>query len=135
MPAVPRYADGAEFRWCGAGRFFLEIIDEFMKLSSALQPAKTAPRRNVPCHRTSSELDRRRGLLVHTRNPLRILLLVPTIAIALTSCKPAEQSAAAQPRPVRVVTVARQEGGETVSLSGQIEAETEVSLSFRVGGG
>jgi RND family efflux transporter MFP subunit len=61
-------------------------------------------------------------------------LLVPTIAIALASCKPAEQSAAAQPRPVRVVTVERQEGGEKVSLSGQIEAETEVSLSFRVGG-
>jgi multidrug efflux pump subunit AcrA (membrane-fusion protein) len=72
--------------------------------------------------------------LVHTRNPLRILLLVPAMAIALASCKPAEQSAAAQPRPVRGVTVARQEGGEKISLSGQIEAETEVSLSFRVGG-
>jgi RND family efflux transporter MFP subunit len=71
---------------------------------------------------------------VHTISPLRILLLAPTIAIALASCKPTEQSGAAQPRPVRVVTVERQEGGEKVSLSGQIEAETEVSLSFRVGG-
>jgi RND family efflux transporter MFP subunit len=72
--------------------------------------------------------------LVHTRNPFRTLLLVPPIAIALASCKPAEPSAAARPRPVRVATVERQAGGETVSLSGQIEAETEVSLSFRVGG-
>jgi RND family efflux transporter MFP subunit len=71
---------------------------------------------------------------VHTRNPLRILFFLPAITVALASCKPAEQSAAGQPRPVRVVTVERQEGGERVSLSGQIEAETEVSLSFRVGG-
>jgi RND family efflux transporter MFP subunit len=59
---------------------------------------------------------------------------LPAIAIVLASCRPAEQSTAAPPRPVRVVTVERQEGGEKVSLSGQIEAETEVSLSFRVGG-
>jgi membrane fusion protein, multidrug efflux system len=71
---------------------------------------------------------------VHICSPLRILFFLLTIAIALASCKPAEESATAQPRPVRVVTVERQEGGETVSLSGQIEAETEVSLSFRVGG-
>ncbi len=71
---------------------------------------------------------------MHICSPLRILFFLLTIAIALASCKPAEKSATAQPRPVRVVTVERQEGGETVSLSGQIEAETEVSLSFRVGG-
>ena len=71
---------------------------------------------------------------MHICSPLRILFFLLTIAIALASCKPAEESAAAQPRPVRVVTVERQEGGETVSLSGQIEAETVVSLSFRVGG-
>jgi membrane fusion protein, multidrug efflux system len=41
---------------------------------------------------------------------------------------------AAQPRPVRVVTVERQEAGETIALTGQVEAEIEVSLSFRVGG-
>jgi membrane fusion protein, multidrug efflux system len=59
---------------------------------------------------------------------------LPAVAIGLASCKPAEKPLAAQPRPVRVVTVERQESGETVSLSGQIEAETEVNLSFRVGG-
>jgi RND family efflux transporter MFP subunit len=35
---------------------------------------------------------------------------------------------------VRVVTVERQQAGESVSLTGQVEAETEVNLSFRVGG-
>jgi RND family efflux transporter MFP subunit len=66
--------------------------------------------------------------------PFRVSLLAPAIAAMLVSCQPAEPPAAAQPRPVRVVTVERRAAGETVSLSGQIEAETEVSLSFRVGG-
>ena len=35
---------------------------------------------------------------------------------------------------MRVVTVERQEAGETIALTGQVEAEIEVSLSFRVGG-
>ena len=61
-------------------------------------------------------------------------LPAPAIALMLGSCNPSEPPAAAQPRPVRVVTVERQQGGETISLSGHVEAETEVSLSFRVGG-
>jgi membrane fusion protein, multidrug efflux system len=60
--------------------------------------------------------------------------LVPAVALCLVSCHPAEKPVAAQPRPVRVVTVERRAVGDTVSLTGQVEAETEVSLSFRVGG-
>jgi len=71
---------------------------------------------------------------VRDRSFIRAWLTAPAIALALASCKPSEKPVAAQPRPVRVVTVERQEAGETVSLTGQIEAETEVSLSFRVGG-
>src|SRR5262249_57170045 len=50
------------------------------------------------------------------------------------SCKPSEPPTAQQPRPVRIVTVERQQASEAVTLTGQIEAETEVNLSFRVGG-
>jgi RND family efflux transporter MFP subunit len=71
---------------------------------------------------------------VRNRSSLWLWWLLPAVAIGLASCKPSEKPEAAQPRPVRVVTVERQEAGETVSLTGQIEAETEVSLSFRVGG-
>jgi multidrug efflux pump len=71
---------------------------------------------------------------VNASKPFWAWLLVPAIAFGLASCKPAEKPTAALPRPVRVVTVERQPAGETVSLSGQVEAETEVSLSFRVGG-
>jgi len=37
-------------------------------------------------------------------------------------------------RPVRVMTVAKTAGGETVSLTGNIQAQTEVNLSFRIDG-
>jgi RND family efflux transporter MFP subunit len=63
-----------------------------------------------------------------------IFLILAVIAGVLVSCKPSEEPAAQQPRPVRVVTVERQQAGESVSLTGQVEAETEVNLSFRVGG-
>ena len=52
----------------------------------------------------------------------------------LTACKPVEKPEPEPIRPVRVTTVERQEGGETVSLTGQVEAREEVNLSFRVGG-
>lgn len=39
-----------------------------------------------------------------------------------------------QPRPVRTVTVERRAVGETVSLTGQIQAQKQVSLAFRLDG-
>jgi len=66
--------------------------------------------------------------------PLWTWLLPTLIAGVLVSCKPSEEPAAQQPRPVRVVAIERQHASEAVSLTGQIEAETEVNLSFRVGG-
>jgi len=52
----------------------------------------------------------------------------------LTACKPVEEPEPEPIRPVRVVTIETREGGETVTLTGQIEAQDEASLSFRVGG-
>lgn len=52
----------------------------------------------------------------------------------LTACKPVEEPEPEPVRPVRVTTVESREGGETVSLTGQVEAREEVNLSFRVGG-
>jgi multidrug efflux pump subunit AcrA (membrane-fusion protein) len=60
------------------------------------------------------------------------LALIATLAAA--SCGPGAQPEAEPIRPVRVVTVEKREGGETVSLTGRIQAEDNVSLSFRVGG-
>ena len=61
-------------------------------------------------------------------------LATPAALAWVAACGPAAPPAAEQPRPVRVVTVERQEASEAVTLTGQVEAETEVNLSFRVGG-
>lgn len=54
--------------------------------------------------------------------------------LLLASCGPSEQPAAEPVRPVRVVTIEQREAGETVTLTGQVEAQDSVNLSFRVGG-
>ncbi len=63
--------------------------------------------------------------------PLALVLLA-----LLAACQPTED---AQPvpepvRPVRVATVEELPGGETVTLTGNIQAQDDVGLAFRVGG-
>lgn len=68
------------------------------------------------------------------RLPARTAALAAAL-LALASCEEAEQAAAPDPiRPVRTVTVETRAEGETVSLTGQVLAATEVAKSFRVGG-
>lgn len=54
------------------------------------------------------------------------------LAIGLAACGPAEEPPAPDVRPVRTITVEELPGGETVTLTGRIEAQEEVSLAFRV---
>lgn len=67
------------------------------------------------------------------RNAGRVALILCAAAV-LAACGRAEPPVAQAARPVRVIAVERQPAGETVSLTGQVEAETEVNLAFRVGG-
>jgi RND family efflux transporter MFP subunit len=60
------------------------------------------------------------------------MLLVP--AMVLGGCEQKTKAKAADPRPVRTVTAAKGGTGETVMLTGQISAENEASLAFRIGG-
>jgi RND family efflux transporter MFP subunit len=53
--------------------------------------------------------------------------------VALAGCHD-EAPPAAQARPVRTVTVERGAEGETVSLTGQVQAKDKVSLAFRLDG-
>ena len=62
------------------------------------------------------------------------LALAPALALMLAGCKEETQAKAPEPRPVRTITVANGEVGETVALTGQIQAENEAALAFRVGG-
>ncbi|UXN67324.1 efflux RND transporter periplasmic adaptor subunit (plasmid) [Phyllobacterium sp. A18/5-2] len=52
----------------------------------------------------------------------------------LCACSRDGETDAPQIRPVRVVTIEKRDAGELVTLTGDIQAEDEVSLSFRVSG-
>lgn len=62
--------------------------------------------------------------------------LTPLLAFVmlLAACRPAPEPPAPEIRPVRVMTVEKTSGGETVSLTGNVQAQTEVNLSFRIDG-
>jgi len=59
-----------------------------------------------------------------------VIVLIP----ALAGCKKEEKAAAPDIRPVRTVTVALSEAGETVSLTGEIQARYQADIGFRVNG-
>jgi RND family efflux transporter MFP subunit len=60
------------------------------------------------------------------------LLLIA--AALLAGCAPEGETAPPEVRPVRTVTVARRDVGETVTYTGRIQAEDEARLAFRIGG-
>jgi RND family efflux transporter MFP subunit len=53
---------------------------------------------------------------------------------ALVACQKEEKAASQAVRPVRTVTVELQEGGENVSLTGEIKPRYQADLGFRVNG-
>lgn len=61
-------------------------------------------------------------------------ILAAVLAVSLSGCDSGEKAAEADVRPVRVITVVESEGGETIQLSGTIESQIQVDLSFRAGG-
>ena len=65
---------------------------------------------------------------------LALALLALSSLALLAGCKPAETAGAPEIRPVRVVTIAKRAGGDTVALTGTVQAQTEINLSFRIDG-
>jgi RND family efflux transporter MFP subunit len=72
-------------------------------------------------HLTGSSRVRRAGLI----------LIAPVL---LAACSRETETAAPQARPVRTITVEKSKAGTPFTFTGRIEAEDEVSLSFRIGG-
>jgi len=61
------------------------------------------------------------------------ILAAALIVVTLTGCHD-KPPPAAQARPVRTVTVQHGAEGESVSLTGQVQAKDHVSLAFRLDG-
>jgi RND family efflux transporter MFP subunit len=61
-------------------------------------------------------------------------LLAFSAAAMLSACHKAAEATLPDVRPVRTVTVVEQPAGETVLLTGHIEAENEAALGFRISG-
>ncbi|WP_294532641.1 efflux RND transporter periplasmic adaptor subunit [uncultured Rhodoblastus sp.] len=66
------------------------------------------------------------------RAPMLPVLLA--LALAMAGCKSEKAAEAPPPRPVRTVIAEKSELGQSVVLTGQILAEKEVALAFRIGG-
>jgi membrane fusion protein, multidrug efflux system len=56
------------------------------------------------------------------------------LSALLAACERGEEPAVPEIRPVRVITIEEREGGDTVSLTGTVQAQMEVNLAFRIDG-
>ncbi len=64
----------------------------------------------------------------------RAALLLPAFAVLLAGCGEETKVESSQARPVRTVTAEKRELGELVVLTGQVQAENEAALAFRING-
>ncbi|MGB7501789.1 MAG: hypothetical protein WBM25_05270, partial [Azonexus sp.] len=55
------------------------------------------------------------------------LMVVGSALTLLAACQPAEEAVTPEVRPVRVVTIQSGNGGDSVSLTGRVQAESEVN--------
>lgn len=56
------------------------------------------------------------------------------LTLLVSACQRAEEAPPPEIRPVRVVTVEKRAAGDTVSLTGTVQAQTEINFSFRIDG-
>jgi RND family efflux transporter MFP subunit len=68
------------------------------------------------------------------RGSVRALAGVFALALLAAGCNQEAKTEPPQPRPVRTVTVEKGVVGDAVQLTGDIRAENEVNLAFRIGG-
>jgi len=65
--------------------------------------------------------------------PIVAVAAVAALAL-LSSCNRATEPPAPEVRPVRVVTIAKGAAGDTIALTGTVQAQTEINKSFRIDG-
>src|SRR3982074_2625384 len=64
---------------------------------------------------------------------MKQIVLVIAVTFPLAACGK-EQPKKVEIRPVRVTSVQHALSGDTISLTGQIQAKDQVNLAFRIGG-
>src|SRR3981081_2459140 len=64
---------------------------------------------------------------------MKQILLVIAVTLPVAACSK-EQPKKVATRPVRVTSVQHALSGDTISLTGQIQAKDEINLAFRIGG-
>ena len=62
------------------------------------------------------------------------LIAVASLLVLGSACRRTQEPPAPEIRPVRVVKIESRAAGETVALTGSIQAQTEINLSFRIDG-
>ncbi|SHG02272.1 RND family efflux transporter, MFP subunit [Kaistia soli DSM 19436] len=65
---------------------------------------------------------------------LRTVAILSVTAALLSACGREDEAKAPAPRPVRTVTVERAPATESVVLTGQVQAQNEAAMAFRIGG-
>src|SRR6266566_2666060 len=64
---------------------------------------------------------------------MKQIVLVIAVALLLTACSK-EQPKKVEIRPVRVTSIQHTPSGDTISLTGQIQAKDQINLAFRIAG-
>ncbi len=68
------------------------------------------------------------------RPSLRSALIACAAAVLLSACSGGDEEDLVEVRPVRVVTIADRASNGVVSLTGTVQAQTQINLSFRIDG-
>lgn len=96
--------------------------------------------RNFPITLPTRSLQRWDDRLVRVRRLARhrvaqsVAICAPLITLLLAGCGRGGDEESQAPRPVRAVAIENGKFGEVVELTGSIQPENEVALSFRIGG-
>jgi RND family efflux transporter MFP subunit len=62
-----------------------------------------------------------------------VLLAITTLTL-VSACRSGDEAPATEVRPVRVTTIESRAIGDTIALTGTVQAQTEINESFRIGG-
>ena len=68
------------------------------------------------------------------RPPGTTALLALAPLILLSACRSGDDAPATEVRPVRATTIETRAVGDTIALTGRVQAQTEINESFRIGG-